>query len=254
MNTAEPHGAIDLPDEPAEESEIPFEGEEEQAMLALSAAVCVTVGYLCGSFLTADVVMRARTGRSAFAVGSGNPGMANVGAQLGPRWAAVVLAGDILKTIAAVALAAGACTLLGIAAASLNTGAGQLLAPLVSWPWSAGFPHSGTASTLLAGLGAVLGHDFPFWHRFRGGKGVTATCSAIILFSPLLGGVASVIGLVVVAFSRKLDIGALVIPAAFFAGVVILGFPLSASAVAAFLLAVSIGVWVRGRSAAPRRG
>lgn len=207
------------------------------------------IGYLCGCFLTADVVMRVHTGTSAFAVGSGNPGMANVGAQLGTGWAVVVLAGDILKTIAAVAIAAAVCGAVAGSAldAAASAAAASFLQPVISDPWCWGFPHSGTLSTLLAGLGVVIGHDFPFWHGFRGGKGVTATCSAIILFSPLLGGAACLIGLALVAACRKLDWGALAIPTVLLIGALAVGLPSVVWLYAAVLLLLSAAVWVRGR-------
>ena len=111
----------------------------------LQRLLCLLVGYLCGCFLTAELVARARTGKSAVALGTGNPGMANLAHELGKGWGAVVLAGDIAKT----ALAFGLCRAL--------------------------FPALGGLSGLWAGLGAVLGHNFPFWRGFRGGKGVAVT-------------------------------------------------------------------------------
>ena len=104
----------------------------------LQRLLCLLVGYLCGCFLTAELVARARTGKSAVALGTGNPGMANLAHELGKGWGAVVLAGDIAKT----ALAFGLCRAL--------------------------FPALGGLSGLWAGLGAVLGHNFPFWRGFRG--------------------------------------------------------------------------------------
>ena len=123
----------------------------------LQRLLCLLLGYLCGCFLTAELVARARTGKSAAALGTGNPGMANLAHELGKGWGAVVLAGDIAKT----ALAFGLCRAL--------------------------FPALGGLSGLWAGLGAVLGHNFPLWRGFRGGKGVAVTCAALILFSPLWG-------------------------------------------------------------------
>ena len=61
--------------------------------------VCCLAGYLCGSFLTADAVARRAAGRTVFELGSGNPGMANVGHVLGTRAAAITLAGDLLKVL-----------------------------------------------------------------------------------------------------------------------------------------------------------
>lgn len=61
-------------------------------------------------------------------------------------------------------------------------------------PWAA-------LSGLWAGLGAVLGHNFPLWRGFRGGKGVAVTCAALILFSPLWGTAACLSGLAVTLLS-----------------------------------------------------
>lgn len=130
----------------------------------LARVITLLIGYLCGSFLTAEVVARAWAGTSIFALGDGNPGMANVGHELGLKAALICLVGDILKTVAAV----------------LITGAL--------------FPGIGVAHFGWAGLGTTLGHDFPFWHQFKGGKGVTTIASAIILMNPLLGALAGVVG------------------------------------------------------------
>lgn len=151
----------------------------------LQRLLCLLLGYLCGGFLTAELVARARTGKSAAALGTGNPGMANLAHELGKGWGAVVLAGDIAKT----ALAFGLCRAL--------------------------FPALGGLSGLWAGLGAVLGHNFPFWRGFRGGKGVAVTCAALILFSPLWGTAACLAGLAVTLLSGWLPLGAVVIPALF---------------------------------------
>ena len=115
----------------------------------LHRLLCLLLGYLCGCFLTAELVARARTGKSAAALGTGNPGMANLAHKLGKGW------------------------------------------------------------------GAVLGHNFPFWRGFRGGKGVAVTCAALILFSPLWGTAACVAGLAVTLLSGWLPLGAVVIPALF---------------------------------------
>lgn len=207
-------------------------------MTPLAALLCLAIGYLCGSFLAADIVMRIRTGQSAFEVGSGNPGMANVGAQLGPVWAALVLTGDILKVFLAVFLAGELCAALPVAA--------PLRAVLLNCPGGIAFPHSGTAATLLAGLGAVLGHDFPFWHGGRGGKGVAATCSALILFNPAFGILAGAIGLAIVAVAHRLQMGALAIVAMFGIEMVIVGAQPLVIGYAGALIVLSVVVWRRG--------
>ena len=150
----------------------------------LQRLLCLLVGYLCGGFLTAELVARARTGKSAAALGT-ETRHGQSGPRAGKGLGAVVLAGDIAKT----ALAFGLCRAL--------------------------FPALGGLSGLWAGLGAVLGHNFPLWRGFRGGKGVAVTCAALILFSPLWGTAACLSGLAVTLLSGWLPLGAVVIPALF---------------------------------------
>ena len=141
------------------------------------------IGYLCGCFLTAEVVVRWRTGSGVASLGTGNPGMANVAAQLGKGWGALVLLGDIGKT--------GLACLLAVR-----------FAP-------------GPLTVLWAGLGTALGHNFPFWRHFRGGKGVAVTCAFLILFSPLWGILCCLAGLAVTLVTGWLPLGAVVIPSLF---------------------------------------
>lgn len=148
--------------------------------------ICLLTGYLLGTFLTADAVARWRTGMGAGSLGSGNPGMANIAGSLGAGWGALVLAGDVGKT----ALACGLCR----------------------WVLC---PNLGQTAVLWAGLGAVLGHNFPAWRRFRGGKGVAVTCTCLILAQPVLGVVSCLAGLGVVLGTGYLPVGAVVIPVAF---------------------------------------
>ncbi|MCC8356478.1 MAG: glycerol-3-phosphate acyltransferase [Oscillospiraceae bacterium] len=144
------------------------------------------MGYVFGNFLTAELVSRRIAGKSSFERGSGNPGMANIAAQDGAKSAALVLAGDLLKTFLP-------C----------------LLCRMVL------FPEAGAAAAVYAGLGAILGHNFPVWHHFKGGKGVACTCAALISVSLGYGLLACVIGGIGVLASHYLSIGAVLIPAAF---------------------------------------
>lgn len=144
------------------------------------------MGYVCGNFLTAELVSRRSSGKSSFERGTGNPGMANIAAQDGAKSAALVLAGDLLKTF---------CPC--------------LLCRMVL------FPEGGAVAAAYAGLGAILGHNFPVWHHFRGGKGVSCTCAALVSVSFGYGLLACVVGGIGVLISHYLPIGAILIPAAF---------------------------------------
>ena len=152
--------------------------------------ICLCLGYFIGSFLTACLVVKIVRKKSVFAIGSGNPGMANVMAECGFKAGIFVLAGDLFK----VALAFLICLWIN------KAGGFHLNRELVA-AWT--------------GFGCILGHDFPFWHRFSGGKGVACTCAALFLIHPLYGLPAMLIGMIMVFITKYLVIGALVIPGVF---------------------------------------
>lgn len=156
---------------------------------------CLIIGYFLGCFLTGECVVRLKTGKSASEFGTGNPGMANVMRVFGRRTGLIVLAGDLLKTV----LACIICLLLF---------GGKYLRD----------PHLaiGQISCLWAGLGAVLGHNWPFWRRFSGGKGVAVTCMAIFLYAPIWGLLADLCGMMAVLTTGYLPLGAVIITTVFF--------------------------------------
>ena len=146
--------------------------------------ICLLIGYLFGCFMTAEIVTRKLTGKSARELGtSGNPGMANVMANLGFKAGITVLIGDLTKTIAASVV----CFLLF----------GKDI---------------GNMALLYAGLGATVGHDFPFWMKFRGGKGVASSSVAFVIFDPFWGLIANIAGMFIVFATKYLCIGGVVIP------------------------------------------
>ncbi len=148
--------------------------------------ISLLIGYGFGCFLTAEIVARKVAGKRAGEIGdTGNPGMANIMASLGIIPGLVTLAGDICKCLAACLISYGI------------------------------FREEGRIILLYAGLGCTLGHDFPFWRHFRGGKGVTTTSVAIVLYDFWPGLAANVAGMVVVLATRYLCIGGPVIPLVF---------------------------------------
>ena len=119
--------------------------------------ICLLAGYLLGGFLTAEAVARSLTGKSARALGTGNPGMANITAQLGKAAGFAVLAGDVAKTV----LAVWFCVRYAA-------------------------PELGRTAVLYAGLGAILGHNWSVWHGFHGGKGIAhAAITAHLMNLPM---------------------------------------------------------------------
>ena len=148
--------------------------------------ISLVIGYFCGSFLTAEVVAHKWAGKSAAQLGdTGNPGMANIMASLGFVPGIITLAGDL-----------GKCILAGLVSYGL-------------------FRDQGWIIVLYAGLGCTLGHDFPFWRHFRGGKGVATTSMAIVLYAFWPGLFANIIGMLVVFLTKYLCIGGPCIPLSF---------------------------------------
>ena len=148
--------------------------------------ISLLIGYCFGCILTGEIVAYKYTGGSASRVGgTGNPGMANIMAALGFKPGITVLIGDLLKC---------------------------LIAMLIAWKLY------GLTGILYAGLGSTIGHDFPFWRKFRGGKGVATSSLAFLMYSFPLGLVSNIAGMLVVFATQYLCIGGLVIPIVFTIG------------------------------------
>ena len=156
--------------------------------------ISLTIGYLFGCFLTAEPVARKYAGKGASEIGdTGNPGMANIMENLGFVPGMITLAGDLGKTV---------------------------IAGLISYGL---FRESGWIVTLYSGLGCTIGHDFPFWRGFRGGKGVATTSMAIVFYAFLPGLAANIAGMLVVFATKYLCIGGPVIPLCFLLLMIIRG-------------------------------
>ncbi len=118
---------------------------------------CLAIGYCLGLFQTSYFYGKMK-GIDIRQYGSGNAGTTNTLRVLGTKAGLIVLLGDILKTILAVALA------------SLLFGKSH--------------PDTIYLLKLYAGMGAILGHNFPFYMNFKGGKGIAATAGLILSFHP----------------------------------------------------------------------
>ena len=169
-------------------------------------------GYLAGTFLTAKWVVRRVARTDVSSVGSGNPGMANVMTEFGFKAGIAVLIGDLLKTLLAMCLCA-----------------------LVLFP-----DQDRMTVFAWAGLGCIIGHNFPVWYRFRGGKGVACTCMVIFLMAPLPGLLSMIAGMLVVFATQYLALGGIAIPTAFTGWLLYAGFDEAAGVSAVLTLLMII--------------
>lgn len=117
--------------------------------------ICVAIGYVCGLFQTAFIIGKIYH-TDIREHGSGNLGSTNVMRTLGKKAGALNLLCDCLKCVAAILLAR----------MLFRDSCGDIL-PLLS---------------VYAALGCVLGHNFPFYLKFKGGKGIAASVGFIAVF------------------------------------------------------------------------
>ena len=118
------------------------------------AAVWMALAYLLGSIPTGFLLVKYYKGVDIRTLGSGNMGANNVRRVLGKEWGVFVAIIDMLK---------GVIGLLGAMASGITN----------SWIIS------------LVALSGVLGHNYPVWLRFRGGKGISTSYGVIFLLWPL---------------------------------------------------------------------
>lgn len=119
--------------------------------------VCLVIGYAFGLFQTAFFYGKVH-GIDIRKHGSGNSGTTNALRVLGTKAGLIVFAGDCLKCMAAVWLV-------------------RLL-------FGASHPDIIYLLCLYTGAGAILGHNYPFYMNFKGGKGIAATAGMILSFHP----------------------------------------------------------------------
>jgi glycerol-3-phosphate acyltransferase PlsY len=153
------------------------------AGLSLATLLLVLAGYLLGSVPFGMIFGWLFGGKNVRQHGSGNIGAANVSRVVGPVAGILTLVMDAAKGAVAVWLAAR-------------------------------FTDHNAGAMILAGLAALLGHCFPVWLRFKGGKGVATALGVFIELSPTAALSAFVLFLLVVAFWRYVSLGSLVAAAA----------------------------------------
>ena len=148
----------------------------------LASVVATLAAYLIGSLSFAVIVSRAMGLSDPRTYGSGNPGATNV-LRSGSKPAAIV-------------------TLL------LDAAKGWLPVMLVKWFGPAWDLSEGTQA--LAGLAAFLGHLYPVFFAFKGGKGVATAVGVLLAFEPLLALATLVTFAIIVFFSRYVSLASMV--------------------------------------------
>ena len=151
-------------------------------MNAIYGVLAVVAAYLIGSVSFAVVVSRLMGLADPRSYGSRNPGATNVLRTGNKAAAALTLIGDAAKGLVAVLLAKALATRFGF----------------------------GDGTIALVALAAFVGHLFPVFHRFEGGKGVATAAGVLLALHPLLGLGTLVTWLLIAFFFRYSSLAALV--------------------------------------------
>ncbi len=158
--------------------------------------LCLVIGYVFGLFQTAYFYGKAH-GIDIRQHGSGNSGTTNALRVLGTKAGLIVFAGDCLKCV------------LAVVAARLIFGGS----------------HSDTIYLLClyAATGAILGHNFPFYMGFKGGKGIAATAGLILSLHPYFIPMGVILFFGTFAITHYVSLGSLLIYAGLMVEMVICG-------------------------------
>ena len=155
-------------------------GESREISVALLAVLCLIGGvaaYFLGSMNFAIIISKVKFHDDIRRYGSGNGGMTNMLRTFGKTAAAFTLLGDMAK-------------------AAVSVFIGSLL--------------SGEAGAYIAGFFCVLGHSFPCYYGFKGGKGIVVTATMLLCLEPVVFLILFTIFVILVASTKYLSLGSII--------------------------------------------
>lgn len=158
--------------------------------------ICLAIGYVFGLFQTAYIYGKLH-GIDIRDYGSGNAGTTNTMRVLGTKAGLLVLLCDIVKCILAV-----------------------VVTDLI---FGESHPEMLYLLKIYAATGAILGHNFPFYLHFKGGKGIAATAGMILSFHPYLIPMGVILFFGVFFTTHYVSLGSLLVYAGFFIELIVLG-------------------------------
>ena len=148
----------------------------------MDSVLPVLLGYGLGSLPLGYLVASRAKGIDLRRVGSGNVGATNAYRSAGLAAALIVILVDVAKGASSVFFAARFA--------------------------------SGAADPVAAGIAAIIGHVYPVWLRFHGGKGVATACGVFWMLAPLATAVSATLFVLVVWLTRYVSLGSIVATAA----------------------------------------
>lgn len=145
--------------------------------------IIAIIAYLIGSINFSILISKKKAGYDIRQKGSGNAGTTNMLRNLGKKYAAITLICDVLKGVVAIGIAIIAGNILG------DTNKALLVQ--------------------IAGVAVVIGHTFPIFFGFKGGKGVATSLGILLMTNWQLGLICLVFALVLMALTRVVSMGSI---------------------------------------------
>ena len=172
-----------------------FFAKEYNHYLVFLLIVCLIVGYLFGSIPVGYIYSKAH-GVNILEFGSGNPGSTNVGRALGKKHGIKVFLLDILKIVFPVLLIHFAVYFLYYR--NLSYGYIDFVLKFFS-----------NYIAIYTGVGGVIGHNFPIFLKFKGGKGISCTMGAIFCFSVVYSLILFLIYKIITKITKYVSLGSI---------------------------------------------
>lgn len=164
--------------------------------MILSRGICLAIGYILGLFQTGYIYGKAHN-IDIRQQGSGNAGTTNALRTLGWKAGLVTFIGDLGKA---------------------------MLAMLAAWLlFHEKYSDGVKLLEMYAGFGAVLGHNFPFYMKFKGGKGIACTSGFILAFCPLMAPICLILFIGAVVITRYVSLGSILVVVSYFIQLVLFG-------------------------------
>lgn len=164
--------------------------------MIVARLIAVAIGYVFGLFQTGYLYGKSQ-GIDIRNEGSGNAGTTNSLRVLGVKAGLITFAGDLFKAIFAVLL--------------------------VEALFGKTYPEAVKILGLYAGFGAVLGHNFPFYLKFKGGKGIACTSGMILAVCPMAAPICLFLFIVSIAITRYVSLGSILVVTSYLIQVIVFG-------------------------------
>lgn len=145
--------------------------------MILRYIICAVIAYLLGS-ISSGILLTRNSGHDIRKEGSGNTGASNALRVFGVRTGLITFICDILKAVAAVLI-------------------GKALA--------------GEYGGMLAGLFVIIGHNWPVFFGFKGGKGIACSCAVVLFNFPVPGAIAILLCIAAIALTRYISVGSMLL-------------------------------------------